>query len=119
MAEVRVLPDLVVLDPPYLYQPHGCSSENTKPDMCVSKANLPAEEAERRHLSRRLHSLPEAEIQDDDDDHQTEQQLPLGQADVMDPTALVQVKDTAPVSRKEDSVREDDQVPRNRHSPKL
>lgn len=91
--------------------------------MYIPKINLPAEEAERLHLSRRLHSLPEAEIQDDDDNHQTEQQLPLGQANVMDPTALVQVKDTAPVSRKEDSIRDDDQVPRdgdkNRHSPKL
>lgn len=79
--------------------------------MCIPKANFPDEDAQRHHLSRRLHSLPEAEVQDNDDDHQAEQQLPLGQADVVDPAALVQVKDTAPVSKKEDSAKEDDQVP--------
>lgn len=50
----------------------------------------------RDYLSRRLHSFPEAEEQDDDDHHEAEQELPLGQADVVDPAALVKVQDSAP-----------------------
>ncbi|KAL0620565.1 hypothetical protein AAY473_008890 [Plecturocebus cupreus] len=41
----------------------------------------------------------EAKIQDDDDDHQTQQELPLGQADVMNPAALVKVQDATSVQR--------------------
>lgn len=112
MVELRGCPEPGVLDAPTCTN-HLVVARRTQNKMRISKAIPPAAEAQSHHLSRRLHALPEAEIQDDDDDHQTEQQLPLGQADVMDPTALMQMKNAPPVSRKEDSVREDGQVPRD------
>lgn len=53
-------------------------------------------EKQSHYLPGCLHAFPEAEKQDDDDDHQTEQELPLGQTDVMDAAALVKVQDASP-----------------------
>lgn len=64
-------------------------------------------EKQRHYLSWCLHSFPEAKKQDDDHDDQTEQKLPLGQANVMNPTALMQMQDATPAGE-DGIIREDD-----------
>ena len=48
------------------------------------------------HLARGPHSLPQAEVEQDDDQHQTGRELPPGRAQVVDAAALVEVQHAAP-----------------------
>lgn len=48
------------------------------------------------HLPGRLHPLPQAEVEQDDDQHQAGGELPAGRAQVIDALALVEVQHAAP-----------------------
>ena len=51
------------------------------------------------HLPRSFHSLPQAEVQQDDDQHEAGCELPAGRAQVIDATALMEVQHTTPGGR--------------------
>lgn len=57
---------------------------------------LPSWRALPPHLPGRLHPLPKAEVEQDDDQHQAGGELPAGRAQVIDALALVEVQHAAP-----------------------
>ena len=74
---------------PFLNHSH-LSQRTTAPCPLPSWRALPP------HLPGRLHPLPEAEVEQDDDQHQAGGELPAGRAQVIDALALVEVQHAAP-----------------------